>query len=212
MTTPHPAPGVRTVIGVDAGSASLREADHLVHGLAASLGLTAETVACTHLVRTADRPATAVSLALPDPEAAEAAWERLIVLLADSYGPAAVGAVLGEREYGPPPAVRCAALAAAEHAARSGGRAVLYPGAERLTGTITLAELLARSAIDDVVTVGAPQGTGAGTDAATRILTRDHVRPQWRDGRLALALTPAAGGMLAPFEVPNPTPCCADHS
>jgi hypothetical protein len=47
---------------------------------------------------------------------------------------------------------------------------------------------------------------------ATEILTRDFVRPQWLDGRLTLITTPAAGDRIAPFEVPNPTPCCADHS
>jgi hypothetical protein len=41
--------------------------------------------------------------------------------------------------------------------------------------------------------------------------TQDHVRPEWREGQLVLALVPAAGNTLAPFEVPNPTPCCADH-
>lgn len=42
-------------------------------------------------------------------------------------------------------------------------------------------------------------------------MTRDHVRPQWQDGELVLTLMPAVGGVLVPFEVPDPTPCCADH-
>ncbi|MGC0429432.1 hypothetical protein RKD32_005787 [Streptomyces sp. SAI-195] len=45
----------------------------------------------------------------------------------------------------------------------------------------------------------------------TRLVTRDHVRPHWQDGRLVLAAMPAVGGTLVPFEDPDPTPCCADH-
>ncbi|CAL9594397.1 hypothetical protein [Streptomyces sp. enrichment culture] len=87
------------------------------------------------------------------------------------------------------------------------GRAVLYPGVEALTGTLTVAELLARSAIDRVAVLGAPDGP----DPDTRLVTRDHVRPQWRHGELVLSAMPATGGTLVPFEVPDPTPCCADH-
>ncbi|MFD0502440.1 hypothetical protein ACFQ0G_04585 [Streptomyces chiangmaiensis] len=123
-----------------------------------------------------------------------------------------MGAVLAERAHGPAVAIRAAALAAAEHADRQGGRAVVYAGAERLTGTVTVADVLALTAIDRITVVGAPLGDGDGPDPATPVLTRDHVRPEWRDGRLTLALVPAVGGALAPFEVPNPTPCCADHA
>jgi hypothetical protein len=42
--------------------------------------------------------------------------------------------------------------------------------------------------------------------------TRDHVRPEWQAGELVLAVTPVHNGLFAPFEVPNPTPCCADHA
>ena len=31
------------------------------------------------------------------------------------------------------------------------------------------------------------------------------------DGTVTLVLRPAVGGVLVPFEQPNPTPCCADH-
>ena len=87
------------------------------------------------------------------------------------------------------------------------GRAVLYPGADGLTGTLTVAELLSRSAIDRVSVLGA-----AGTpDPRTPLVTWDHVRPQWQRGELVLTAMPAAGGRLTPFEVPDPTPCCADH-
>ncbi len=87
------------------------------------------------------------------------------------------------------------------------GRAVVYPGSAELTGTLTIAELLARSAIGGVVVLGAP----GEPPPSQRVVTRDHVRPQWQDGELVLTLQPAAGGVLVPFEVPDPTPCCADH-
>ncbi|MGW0575533.1 hypothetical protein ACWD25_06080 [Streptomyces sp. NPDC002920] len=63
--------------------------------------------------------------------------------------------------------------------------------------------------MDQVTVVGAPSGDGP--DPTTSVLTQDQVRPEWREGHLVLALVPAAGGTLAPVEVPNPTPCCADH-
>ncbi|MGW3953203.1 hypothetical protein ACWEKM_20315 [Streptomyces sp. NPDC004752] len=206
MTAPHHVPGVHSVIGVDAGTASLREADHLVHRLTDGLGLPEGTVGCTHLIRTAERRGTTVSFALPDAAAAGAAWQRLTEL-ADPDPE--LGAVLGDLTHGAAASARAAAPGAADHARRSGGRAVLYPGADRLTGTVVLAELLATTAIERVVVVGAPFADGP--DPKTPVLTRDHVRPEWRDGRLTLALVPAVGGTLAPFEVPNPTPCCAEH-
>ncbi|GAA3778410.1 hypothetical protein [Streptomyces chiangmaiensis] len=203
MTAPHDASGVHLVIGVDAGTATLRQADHLIHDLVDRLDLPPGTIACTHLIRTAERRGTAVSLALPNAEAAEAAWRRLTGL-EEPY----VGVVLGERGYGAQGAARTAAT---EHEHRTGGRAVVYSGVERLTGTVTVADVLALTAIDRITVVGAPPADGDGPDPATPVLTRDHVRPEWQDGRLTLALVPAAGGALAPFEVPNPTPCCADH-
>ncbi|MFS8197473.1 hypothetical protein ACLVWQ_02175 [Streptomyces sp. CWNU-52B] len=87
------------------------------------------------------------------------------------------------------------------------GRAVVYPGATGLTGTLTVAELRARSAIGGFVVLGTP---GAPLPDQP-VVTRDHVRPQWQNGELILTLMPAAGGVLVPFEVPDPTPCCADH-
>ncbi|MDQ1035454.1 hypothetical protein QFZ75_001870 [Streptomyces sp. V3I8] len=87
------------------------------------------------------------------------------------------------------------------------GRAVVYPGSPELTGTLTIAELLARSAIGRVVVLGSSGAPPPGQS----VVTRDHVRPQWQDGELVLTLMPAVGGVLVPFEVPDPTPCCADH-
>jgi hypothetical protein len=163
---------------VDAGARDLRTADHLLRTLAAGLALPDDVFGCTHLVH-GERPRVAVSLTRPGGPLPPGLAERL-----------------ARRGYAVAPGLPDAA-----------GRAVLSPGAAALTGTLTVAELLARSAIDAVRVLGA-----AGPAAPrTRLVTRDHVRPQWREGRLELAAVPAAGDTLVPFEVPDPTPCCADH-
>lgn len=201
MTSPHHASGVRSVIGVDAGTATLREADHLIHGLLGRLALTADVFACTHLHRTDERRGTTVSLAVADADA-EAVWQEVVTTL-----PEGTGLALADRVHGPAAAVDGARLAAT--APPDSGRAVVYPGVEHLTGTVTAADLLDRTAIERLVVMGAP---AAELPPATEVMTQDHVRPEWRAGVLTLTLVPAAGGLLAPFEVPNPTPCCADHA
>lgn len=87
------------------------------------------------------------------------------------------------------------------------GRAVLYRGAGLLSGTMTVEEVLSVSVIDRVTVLGAAGHPHPGTP----LVTRRHVRPQWQGGELVLTAMPAVGGTLAPFEVPEPTPCCADH-
>ncbi|MEU6177079.1 hypothetical protein [Streptomyces coeruleorubidus] len=163
---------------VDAGVRELRAADHLLHALAAGLALPEEAFGCTHLVR-GERPRVVLSLALPSEPLRRTALEQL----------AGLGHAVSP---GVPDQV---------------GRAVLYPGVTSLTGTLTVADLLSRSAIDRVTVLGTADPPGPGTP----LTTRDHVRPQWQDGALVLTAMPAAGGTLVPFEVPDPTPCCADH-
>lgn len=105
--------------------------------------------------------------------------------------------------YDTAPELRDAAEAAASGRC---GRAVLYPGVAHLVGTLTVAEVLAVSAIDRVEVLG------AGVASPDALLdTGDHVRPVFRDGSLVLTATPAAGGRLVPFERRDPTPCCAAH-
>ncbi|MEU6375283.1 hypothetical protein [Streptomyces sp. NPDC046909] len=169
---------MRYALTVDPGVRDLRTADHLLRELAAELALAEDVFGCTHLVR-GDRPRVALSLVLPSEPLLSTVRER---------------------------------LAAGGHEVRDGlpdpaGRAVLYPGAAAVTATLTIAQLLTRSAIDRVTVLGAPGPPAPGTS----LVTRDHVRPQWQDGELVLTAMPAAGGVLVPFEVPEPTPCCADH-
>ncbi|GAA2070904.1 hypothetical protein [Actinomadura alba] len=193
------------VLGIDAGSRTLKEADHLLVGLPGRLGLPEDVVGYTHLI--SGRPHVAVSLSLPYevvPAGGGAASDRAARDLLDRL-PDDIGAALGEHVRGPADQAEAASLAAAEHG-RS-GRAVLFPGAQRLTGTLTAGEVLGRSAIERIVVL-----MGEEPSADVLVDTRDHVRPEWREGRLTLLALPAGKGVIAPYEVPNPTPCCAVHA
>jgi hypothetical protein len=99
-------------------------------------------------------------------------------------------------------------LAAGAEAALRGksGRAVIFPGWDRLAGSMTVGEVLSVSAIDRVEVLG-----GEPFDETEILDTQDFVRPQFRNGELVLTIVPAVGGVMRPFEVPNPTPCCANH-
>jgi hypothetical protein len=102
-----------------------------------------------------------------------------------------------------PPALQAAADLAA---GLESGRAVIFPGAENLIGTLRVADVLALSAIERIDVLG-------GELAAPEMLleTHDFVRPQYRAGQLVLTAVPSAGGRLVPFEIRHPTPCCAAH-
>lgn len=176
-------------IGLSAGHRTAPEAEHWLHdSVLPVLGGAAPSgaVACTHLVRT-PFPHVAISLELHPEESPV----RLTGLPAVT-----------------PELAEAAGFAADEHAARRSGRAVLFPGVDLLVGTITAGDLLASSAVERITVLGGEPDP----PPDTLIDTRDFVRPQWLDGRLTLVTAPAGPGRLAPFEVPNPTPCCADHS
>ncbi|TDD45709.1 hypothetical protein E1286_23145 [Nonomuraea terrae] len=180
------------ILGVDTGTRTLAAAEHLLHTVVRALGLPGDAVGCTHLV-----PA---GLGMPEPHLACS----LEVPGGPVKPPAEVSWALGGERVGP--LAEGAALAAAEHG-RS-GRVVTFPGRDRLTGTLTVGELRGGSAIDRVLVLATPDPPA--DDAL--VVTNDHVRPIWRDGLMTLLTMPAAGGRLAPAEVPNPTPCCADHA
>lgn len=167
-----------SIVGLSAGHTDERAAEHWLRGFAVPLGV---TEAGTHLVRT-PYPQVAVSGLLP-----AGADPALLPVVSADLRPAADAA-------------------AAAHRARRSGRAVLFAGCDRLVGTLTVADLLAASAIEEVRVLGGPPPR-----PDTPVQTRDFVRPHWVDGTLVLMTTPVAGGFLAPFEVPDPTPCCADH-
>lgn len=172
-----------SALGLDLGHETVRDAERWLSENSAVLGAPprgAGLVACTHLVH-GPHPRVAVSLER---------WAALPDPL-----PRSVDSAVETR-------------IAAAHAGRRGGRAVIYPGAEALTGVLPLRDLLTLSAIERVRVLGGD----AEPIGSTLVDTRDFVRPEWMSGVLTLVLTPAPAGMLAPFEVPNPTPCCADHA
>lgn len=170
------------IIGVDAGSPDVRTAEHLLAELVELLGEGVVRFGCTHLTRSGG-PHVALSLELADP----AAVDRI-------RGVAGVG-------------TGAAAEAVAAHTARASGRAVVFPGCERLVGELSVSELLEVSAIERVDLLSGPPPS-----PEARIATADFVRPLWDAGALTLHTVAAAGGRLAPFEVRTPTPCCADHA
>lgn len=116
MTSAHHASGVHPVIGVDAGTATLREADRLIHALRDRLTLPAGTFACTHLFRTDQRRGVTISLTLPDADTdAGMVWQELAATL-----PPGAGLALGDRAHGPAEAVGTARQAAAAPRAPAG--------------------------------------------------------------------------------------------
>ncbi|MDT0443761.1 hypothetical protein [Streptomyces johnsoniae] len=189
-----------TVIGLDGGARTAREADHLLHRLAERLPLPDGTHGCTHPLRDPE-PRVVLSLTLPDDAAARPVFDRLRDGAAgeDAAG-GGVAAVWGERRAG----ARAAGAAAGAAAAAAGtGRAVLFPGWRLLTGSLSLGEVFARTAITRAEALG-----GTVPPASAVLDTRGHVRPEVRDGTLLLRLMPARGGQYVPFEIPDPHPCC----
>ena len=184
------------ILGVDAGSGSLREADHLLLDLVRWFGLPEAVTGCTHLIRTG-RPHVAVSLSLP----AETCAALDLAALPDG-----MSAVLGAERRGTSADLLDGAGRAVTQHGRT-GRAVVFRGASRLTGTVTVREILDDSIIDRVTVL-----MGGDPTPDVRVETRDHVRPEWQNGRLTLLTMPAGNGLLAPYEVPDPTPCCSDHA
>jgi hypothetical protein len=173
-----------TVIGLDLGHADVWDAEHWLRDRVAVLGGPG-VVACTHLVR-GERPRVAMSLSGVDPLHLDA--EDPIDDAEDPIDPAVASAV------------------AVEHHARRSGRAVVYPGVDALLGPVCVGDVLTRSAIERVSVLGGPP---PGIDII--IDTRDFVRPEWKNGLLTLVTAPAPAGRIAPFEYPNPHPCCGGH-
>jgi hypothetical protein len=187
---------VINVLGVDAGSRTAADAEHLMRGVAAELGAGPGAVLCTHAVRQGT-PHYAATLTLPEPPAA------LPPLPAAGWAVVCPGEMLG----GDPVLARTALGAAAARAAGTDGRAVRFAGIELLTGTVPVADVLAGTAIDEVRVLA-----GGVLPPAAVLATREFCRPVYEAGTLVLHVLPAGPGRVAPFEVPNPTPCRAAHT
>lgn len=87
-------------------------------------------------------------------------------------------------------------LAELAHENRWSGRAFVFRGQDALAGCATVADLLARTAVDAVVLPG-ESSVCAGT-----VGLHDAVgaRPVFRDGRLVLLVRPDGPGVVVPFE------------
>ena len=156
---------------------------------------------CTHYVD----GTVAGSVELTGPAAAVA---DVTAGLVDRLGVAvAAEAVDGPRLVAGDPAWAAAAGRALDALAqRSSGRAVVFPGQHRLTGEVPADAVPALSAVAEVVGIDGTLVAGA------TLLTRVFVRPVLTGGRLVLQVRPIGpDGAVAPFEVPDPTPCCAAH-
>jgi hypothetical protein len=204
--------GTHTVLAVDPGFSSTRDADHLLQLLATHFGLESDAFGCTHFELSGPRRVV-VTIDVPSdvPERDEfAIVDIALAVLADELPLVkprpVVGVVAGDVSFGPDEQTVAASKAAMTHQRRDSGRVILFPGCADMVGVVSASELLSRSAIDALNAIGA----GPISDADL-IDTRGFVRPHWNDGVLTLDLMPAVGGVLVPFEVPNPTPCCADH-
>jgi len=81
------------------------------------------------------------------------------------------------------------------------GRCVRFPGQDWLVGVLTAGDIVAGSAIDEVVGVGVPVTPDSPVD------TRGFLRPSYQDGRLVLLVEPTVDG-LRPVEIEDPHQCC----
>lgn len=178
-------------LGIDAGQHDRTECEHLLARAVALCG--AVQLACTHVVSA--HWAASLRVAGPAPDAAELSRALGVAVWLD-------GAGAGPREW------REGARAAERQVrAGTGGRAVVFLGQERLVGVVAVDDVPALSAVARV------RGIAGIPTAGMQLHTRDFVRPELLDGELVLTVRPwGADGDLAPFEVPNPTPCCAVHA
>ena len=192
MTT---ATGV--ILTIDTPVTSLAGIEHALLGLGRQVALPDDAHLCTHVVRD-DRPHYVVTITVGDDAVLREAQQHLAPWVsAVSYGKpsATTGYSLGLRQ------------GTREALARDGGRAVRFPGWHGVRGTLPVDEVLATTAISRLEILG---GGAVGRDDVLH--SRDFVRPLWRHGELVLPVLPSGRGAVAPFEVPNPTPCCGDHA
>ncbi|WP_050346617.1 hypothetical protein [Arsenicicoccus sp. oral taxon 190] len=86
--------------------------------------------------------------------------------------------------------------AVADHQAHFGGRLFVFQGQCELTGSLSAADVIERTVIDELVVPGHP-GRIPGT---ARVEGLDFVRPVFRQGSVVLTLRPTGPGVFQPFE------------
>lgn len=207
---------VTAVAGVFLGTRSERDAEH--HGVELAETLMAQSIPVpwlsTHRT-TGEGGVAVVSVALAAPVEPEALHAALVAAarseLSDGHDIAVWAAAAGATADAGDDALDVRTAAARQAATaldgRTEGRAVWFPGQDALGERVAATDLLAVTAVEDLVSLeGGPVAPG------TTVVTRGFVRPRFVGGRAVLHLQPAVGGTLVPFESPNPTPCCADHA
>ncbi|MBN1172290.1 MAG: hypothetical protein JXA67_08950 [Micromonosporaceae bacterium] len=191
------------VLGLDLGHRTVPAADRWIQHVIAPLARSSSLTACTHVI---SRPYPHVTISIVCRGQIEV-YRQLHALgkaafAADQRSAPAEDPPSGEPSASGPPTTPTAALAANDHALRRAGRAVVYPGVERLSGTLRIEEVLATSAIERVTVLdGGPPGS-AEPPGDAKLDTRDYVRPQWSCGALTLLVRPTEIGHLVPFEGP----------
>lgn len=188
----------RVVLAVDSPLTSLAGAEHALLGLGRQVTLPADAFLCTHMVRD-DQPHYAFSLTSYDEDAVD-----VVRATFDDWPSAVSRDDRPSASSGYTPGLH---LATTQALAANGGRCVRFPGQDRVVGTPTVAEVLAQSAIQRLEVLG-----GQPANASDVLHSRDFVRPLWRAGALVLPVLPSGPGAVAPFEVPDPTPCCGEHA
>ncbi len=122
--------------------------------------------------------------------APDQSWAATVFVPATAFGRAEVAVVAAD---GP-------------HLLPEGARVFRYPGDDGLPEELTVGDLLATTAIDEVLALGGTQ-----VQDHYVIRTQHFLRPTMTAGRLRLVVRPGEGSTLLGFEQPNPTPCCAGH-
>ncbi|GAB4082224.1 hypothetical protein GCU67_19920 [Modestobacter muralis] len=170
---------------------------HLLAAVDAALagsGTSAELV-CTSVDRSAGVPRTGVALRL-SAEPADPAGTR--VALARALG----GPVVDEGTAGQGHDAAPAVTALTQVRDGADGRCVRFPGQDVVQGRLSVADLVAATAIEEVVGVGVQVGPEHVVD------TLGFLRPVFTAGRLRLVVEQGAEGALQPFEIADPHECC----
>ena len=200
-------PGGPLLAGLDLLTVRERHADELAFAAAAALqdeGGRGVTVG-THWADLDGRRHVALVVQVAGLDQDQLA--RLLDALAFRAEPEERGLLVGERFSGTPSLRPVLESAIEAQHGQVSGRAVVFPGSSDLPATITVGALTTATPITRVQVLGAGEA-----EADTPLLTRAFVRPLWSAGELVLHAQPAAGGVLVPFESPDPTPCCAAHT
>lgn len=129
----------------------------------------------------------------------------------DRSGPAPVVTASWQLDDGPElPAERFAAASAGTARPATGvpddGRAVRFPGSDAVPARLTVAQLLATTAVDRVVGIGAVAHPEDVVDTVDGFL-----RPLRHPDGVELLVDPAGPGTWRPVETSSPHECCGGH-